>query len=141
MAEHLREQTIPDEMVAMADYYLRGVKRAEVQGTAAIPRQDMPIAVAQTLGLDATRTATHEEVVNLLQGRRADGEEIAGRQTYKVAPGKDRITYVDFTFSAPKSVSLAMALAPTEAVNRRRKLTPDRRPKLTPVHCACSSSP
>src|SRR4051794_4263098 len=25
MAEHLREQTIPEEMVAMADYYLRGV--------------------------------------------------------------------------------------------------------------------
>src|SRR3954453_6601152 len=115
MAEHLREQTIPEEMVSMADYYLRGVKRAEVAGTAAIPRQDMPVAVAQTLGLDATRTATHEEVVNLLQGRRADGEEIAGRQTYKVAPGKDRITYVDFTFSAPKSVGLAMALAPTEA--------------------------
>src|SRR3954470_21737407 len=115
MAEHLREQTIPEEMVAMADYYLRGVTRAEVQGTAAIPRQDMPIAVAQTLGLDATRTATHEEVVNLLQGRRADGEEIAGRRPYAVAAGKDRITYVDFTFSAPKSVSLAMALAPTEA--------------------------
>ncbi|MFL6082421.1 MAG: transposase [Mycobacterium sp.] len=29
----------------------------------------------------------------------------------------------------------------TADVNRRRKLTPDRRPKLTPVHCACSSSP
>src|SRR4051795_196967 len=115
MAEHLREQTIPEEMVAMADYYLRGVKRAEVAGTAAIPRQDMPMAVAQALGLDVTRTATHEEVVNLLQGRRADGEEIAGRQAYKVGPGKDRITYVDFTFSAPKSVSVAMALAPTDA--------------------------
>src|SRR3954451_21048012 len=115
MAEHLREQTIPEQMVAMADYYLRGVKRAEVAGTAAIPRQDMPMAVAQALGLDVTRTATHDEVVNLLQGRRADGEEIAGRQAYKVGPGKDRITYVDFTFSAPKSVSVAMALAPTDA--------------------------
>src|SRR4051812_29291991 len=115
MAEHLREQTIPEEMVAMADYYLRGVKRAEVAGTAAIPRQDMPMGVAQALGLDVTRTATHEEVVNLLQGRRADGEEIAGRQAYKVGPGRDRITYVDFTFSAPKSVSVAMALAPTDA--------------------------
>src|SRR3954451_6659009 len=93
MAEHLREQTIPEEMVAMADYYLRGVKRAEVAGTAGIPRQDMPLAVAHALGLDVTRTATHEEVVNLLQGRRADGEEIAGRQAYKVGAGKDRITY------------------------------------------------
>ena len=115
MAEHLREQTIPEEMVAMADYYLRGVKRAEVAGTAAIPREDMPKAVAEALGLDVTRTATHEEVVNLLQGRRADGEEIAGRQAYKVGAGRDRITYVDFTFSAPKSVSVATALAPTDA--------------------------
>src|SRR4051794_1514742 len=115
MAEHLREQTIPEEMIAMADYYLRGVKRAEVAGTASIPRQDTPMAVAQALGLDVTRTATHEEVVNLLQGRRADGEEIAGRQAYKVGAGRDRITYVDFTFSAPKSISVAMALAPTDA--------------------------
>src|SRR3954447_12705564 len=86
MAEHLREQTIPEEMVAMADYYLRGVKRAEVTGTAAIPRQDMPMAVAQALSLDVTRTATHEEMVNLLQGRRADGAEIAGRQAYPGQP-------------------------------------------------------
>src|SRR3954469_4848344 len=130
MAEHLREQTIPEEMVAMADYYLRGVKRAEVAGTAAIPRQDMPVAVAQALGLDVTRTATHEEVVNLLQGRRADGEEIVGRQTYKVGPGRDRITYVDFTFSAPKSVSVAMALAPTDAERPG--------PPFGVVTCVCS---
>src|SRR3954470_22618501 len=115
MAEHLRERTIPEEMVAMADYYLRGVRRADVAGSAAIPRQDMPVDVAAALGLDVTRTATHEEVVNLLQGRRADGEAIAGKRQQKVAAGKDRITYVDFTFSAPKSVSLAMALAPTES--------------------------
>lgn len=115
MAEHLREQTLPEEMVAMADYYLRGVRRAEVEGTAAVPRQDMPLAVAKTLGLEATRTAMHEEVVNLLRGYRADGGAIEGKPSYKVAAGKDRITYVDFTFSAPKSVSVAMALAPTEA--------------------------
>ena len=115
MAEHLREQTMPEEMVAMADYYLRGVKRSEVAGTAAIPRQDMTPAVAAVLGIDVHRTATHEEVVNLLQGRRADGDEIKGRATYKVGAGRDRITYIDLTFSAPKSVSIAMALAPTDA--------------------------
>ena len=115
MAEHLREQTMPEEMVAMADYYLRGVKRTEVAGTAAIPRQDMSLAVAAALGLDVNRTATHEEVVNLLQGRRTDGDEIKGRPAYKVGAGRDRITYIDLTFSAPKSVSLAMALAPTDA--------------------------
>ena len=84
MAEHLCEQTIPEEMVAM-------VKRAEVAGTA-IPRQDMPLAVAEALGIDVNRTVTHEEVVNLLQGCRADGEEIGRRQAYKVGAGKDRIT-------------------------------------------------
>ena len=115
MAEHLREQTIPEEMVAMADYYLRGVKRAEVAGTAAIPRADMPPAIAAALGLDPARTATHEEVVNLLQGSRADGAAIAGKQQQRPGAGRDRITYVDFTFSAPKSVSVAMALAPTDA--------------------------
>ena len=38
-----------------------------------------------------------------------------GKRQQRVAAGKDRITYVDFTFSAPKSVSIAMALAPTDA--------------------------
>ena len=116
MAEHLREQTLPEEMVAMADYYLRGVKRSEAEGTAAVPRQDMEPAIAAALGLDLTRTATHEEVVNLLSGYRADGSRIPGPdQRYRTSKGRDRITYVDFTFSAPKSVSVAMALAPTEA--------------------------
>jgi hypothetical protein len=115
MADHLSEQTLPEEMVAMAEYYLRGVKRAEAEGTAAMPRQDMPLAVAEALGIDMNRTLTKAEVVNLLRGVRADGEAIEGKKNYRVAAGKDRITYVDFTFSAPKSVSVAMALAPTDA--------------------------
>jgi len=93
MAEHLREQALPESMAAMADYYLRGAQRASVAGTAAIPRRDMSLATAAALGLDMTRAATHEEVVNLLQGRRAGGGEIAGKPRYKVAPGKDRVTY------------------------------------------------
>lgn len=115
MADHLSEQTLPEEMVAMAEYYLRGVKRAEVEGTAALPRQDMPLAVAEALGIDINRTLTKAEVVNLLRGVRADGDAIEGKAAYGVAVGKDRISYVDFTFSAPKSVSVAMALAPTDA--------------------------
>jgi TrwC relaxase len=115
MAEHLREQTLPAEMVEMADYYLRGVRRAEVTGTAAIPRQDMPPSVAAVLGLEVNRTARHEEVVNLLRGLRADGAALPGAGRRFTAKNRDRITYVDFTFSAPKSVSVAMALAPTAA--------------------------
>jgi len=115
MADHLSEQTLPEEMVAMAEYYLRGVQRAEAEGTAAMPRQDMPLAVAEALGIDMNRTLTKAEVVNLLRGVRTDGEAIEGKKNYRVAAGKDRISYVDFTFSAPKSVSVAMALAPTNA--------------------------
>jgi len=115
MSCYLSEQAMPAEMREMADYYLRGVQRSEAEGTAAIPRQDMPIHIAEALGLDLNRTATRDQVTNLLRGLRADGAEIEGKPHYKAQAGKDRISYVDFTFSAPKSVSVAMALAPTEA--------------------------
>jgi len=115
MSSYLSEQAMPAEMVEMADYYLRGVTRSEAEGTAAIPRQDMPIQIAEALGLDLNRTATRDQVTNLLRGLRADGAEIEGKAHYKPQVGKDRIGYVDFTFSAPKSVSVAMALAPTDA--------------------------
>ena len=45
MAEHLREQTLSAGMAAMAEYYLRGVTPT-VEGTAAVPRQDMSFGVA-----------------------------------------------------------------------------------------------
>jgi len=115
MAEYLAESTVPDEAMALADYYVRGIERVEAEGTAAIPRADMAPAVAAALGLDMGRTAKVSEVANLLQGLRADGEAIEGRQSYKVGAGQDRVSYIDLTFSAPKSVSVAMALAPTEA--------------------------
>ena len=59
-----------------------------------------------------------------------DGTEViqtVPRRGYRLARTVERVT--------PPLVS------GTAAVNRRRKLTPDRRPKLPPVHCACSSSP
>ena len=115
MAEYLAESTVPDEAMELADYYVRGIERVEAEGTAAIPRSDMAPAVAAALGLDMGRTAKVSEVANLLQGLRADGEAIEGRQSYKVGAGQDRVSYLDMTFSAPKSVSVAMALAPTEA--------------------------
>ena len=115
MAEHLREQTLPEEMVETADYYLRGVTRTETLGTAALPRQDMHASVATALGIDLSRTAKHQEVVSLLRGLRADGTALPKVSQRNMGEGRDRITFVDFTFSAPKSVSIAMALAPTEA--------------------------
>ena len=101
--------------VSIADYYLRGMVRAETEGAAAVPRDRMSVRVAEQLGIDSSRTLRQDEVTNLLLGLRADGEAIEGKTPARKVPGRDTITYYDFTFSAPKSVSVAMALAPTDA--------------------------
>ena len=167
----------------------------------ATPRRDMDPALARRLGVDPNRGLTQSEVALLLNGQRADGREIAGKQTQAatlpltqifeleggVKPGreqlermlggqtaagnalpektartavrrletalgvtgevmssserehilsgrmadgrelsdraymtaletsKSRIGYIDLTFSAPKSLSVAWAFAPTNA--------------------------
>jgi hypothetical protein len=59
---------------------------------------------------------TPEERENLLSGRSADGRVLTVRQYQnRLSASKSRIGYVDLTFSAPKSVSIAWAFAPTEA--------------------------
>jgi TrwC relaxase len=55
------------------------------------------------------------ESIWLFRGLRADGTALPGAGKRFTAKTRDRITYVNFTFSAPKSVSVAMALAPTAA--------------------------
>lgn len=113
MAEYLAE--LPIEAVSLSDYYLKGVLRGDEAGAAAVPRVDMPPELVALLGFDMSRTAKIEEVTNLLAGLRVDGGTIAGKASTKLGEGRDRLTYFDFTFSAPKSVSVAMALAPTTA--------------------------
>lgn len=167
----------------------------------ATPRRDMSPALAQRLGIDTGRGLKPDEVAHLLNGQRADGQAIAGKQVQaatlpltqiygldgrkkptrdqlslmldgktvsgeelpdkvkknavkrlltalgsingevsvdqlenilagKLADGKDlsdrvymdlletsksRIGYIDLTFSAPKSLSVAWAFAPTNA--------------------------
>jgi hypothetical protein len=63
-----------------------------------------------------TKTMSPEERENILSGRAADGRELTDRQ-YQAAleTSKTRIGYIDLTFSAPKSVSVAWAFAPTRA--------------------------
>nr|AFK88985.1 aldehyde dehydrogenase [Acetobacter pasteurianus] len=114
MADHLLEQTLPDEMASMADYYLHDVVRSTA-GSAARPRHDMDVSVANVLKIDQTRSATRDEIVNLLCGKAADGSDLPGAWRKSKAAKRDRITYTDFTFSAPKSLSVAMAFAPTDA--------------------------
>lgn len=59
---------------------------------------------------------TPEQREHLLAGRGADGRVLTLRQYQKrLDISKSRIGYVDLTFSAPKSVSVAWAFAPTDA--------------------------
>ena len=63
---------------------------------------------------DKLPTAEAREYI--LASRTADGRELSDRQ-YQVAleASKARIGYIDLTFSAPKSLSIAWAFAPTKA--------------------------
>ncbi len=95
----------------------------EVIGALPEVRADIHPDVAQVLGLDPKVTPTEEQIANILSGKRADGSDLAGHQrstqSYQSGgEGKEsraRIAFVDFTFSADKSVAIAWAFAPTEA--------------------------
>lgn len=113
MAEYLTE--LPVESISITDYYLKGMLRAEEEGAAAVPRPDMSARMAALMGIDLSRTMRRDEVAGLLSGFRTDGGDIEGKRKAIKQPGRDNITYYDFTFSAPKSFSVAMALAPTTA--------------------------
>ncbi len=63
-----------------------------------------------------TKAMTEEQRANIVAGRRADGSELSDREYRNmVEAGKARIGYIDLTFSAPKSLSVAWAFAPTAA--------------------------
>jgi DNA-binding protein YbaB len=59
---------------------------------------------------------TPEQREDILSGRTATGGELTMKQYHeRMDTSRARIGYVDLTFSAPKSVSVAWAFAPTEA--------------------------
>jgi len=63
-----------------------------------------------------SKTLSPDERKNILSGQTADGRELSDRQYQAVLEtSKSRIGYIDLTFSAPKSVSIAWAFAPTTA--------------------------
>ncbi len=127
MAKHLLEHTLPAEQMKVAEYYAQGqgVDEALAQGMGCVPtpRADMHPDVADALGIKPGQMLNEAELANLLSGRRADGAELPGHQrgvtSYQAGEegGQDRarISYMDLTFSAPKSVSLAWAFAETDA--------------------------
>ena len=191
-----------DDLVARLERATDQARSApDYSSATATPRQDMNPALAERLGIDTLKALTSGEIANLLNGQRADGRDIEGKQKQastegigtvfgmdesrmptraelehvlagrrvdgtelpqeeaqravrrfqavlgakqadltpdqredilsgKTAAGtemttaqyhermdtsRSRIGYVDLTFSAPKSVSVAWAFAPTEA--------------------------
>jgi len=127
MAKHLLEHTLPAEQMKIAEYYAggQGTDEALAQGMGCVPtpRADMHPDVAAALGIKPGQMLNEEELANVLAGRRADGAELPGHQrgvtSYQAGEGdgqdRARISYMDLTFSAPKSVSLAWAFAETDA--------------------------
>lgn len=70
----------------------------------------------KALGAADGRRLTDAERVNILDGKRADGAALDPVQWRRaVTKSRTPIGYVDFTFSADKTVSIAWAFAPTEA--------------------------
>jgi len=126
MADHLMEETLSPEAVALGDYYTRN-RAAELgagpgpdgepgpeapqRGTRPQPRRDMHSGLAAALALAPHGIPSVEQVSQILAGRRANGGELATNE----AATTRSVSYIDLCFSAPKSVSLAWAFAPTEA--------------------------
>ena len=62
------------------------------------------------------KTLTPEQRAHILAGRDAEGRELSARQYRSILEAaRMRIGYIDLTFSAPKSLSIAWAFAPTKA--------------------------
>jgi hypothetical protein len=115
MADHLRERTLPEEARQLAAYYQQDTGVADYEGTVPRVRADLSPAMARVLGLDSRGPPTRTELVNLLAGYRTDGAKLPGVRRYTRYHNRASIAYLDFTFSADKSVSLAWAFAATEA--------------------------
>lgn len=131
MAKHLLEKTLPAEDMRLAEYYGRGagVDEAIAQDMGAVPavRADIHPALSEALALQPGAFVDERALSHILCGMRADGEELPGARRVKRyesgardSEGREgeaptRISYFDLCLSAPKSVSVAWAFAPTAA--------------------------
>ena len=114
MAEYLGGEKQSAEAKAMASYYSGEVLEQTLSDTIqAAPRQDMHPSIAAALRVDPTRPLSTDETTHILTGLRADGLDIEGKHVHRITEQKSRIGYIDLTFSAPKPLSVAIALAPT----------------------------
>jgi len=74
------------------------------------------VRLRKLLGAEHGKALTEAERANILAGKTAKGEDITTLEWRRIlTAARAPVGYVDFTFSADKSVSLAWAFAPTEA--------------------------
>jgi phage/plasmid primase-like uncharacterized protein len=97
-----------------------GVEEAIAQGYGAAPqlRADIDPVLAEALGLKPGQAIDVEVLANILSGHRADGSDWPIPQQNQHRGEKAQgvaVAYLDVTLSAPKSFSIAWALAETEA--------------------------
>lgn len=113
MAEYvLKDAEVSGMQAKMASYY---GKTGEHDFATGMARADTDPRLAQLLGIDTRKPIEAAALAHLMTGLAADGKEIEGRSTQGVTEKKTRIAYIDLTFSAPKSFSVAMALARNHA--------------------------
>ena len=115
MADYLSQGDVPELSAKLSAYLSSSMAPAAPGQTAAIPRRDMHPLIADLLKIDPNRALSQEEMANLLAGHRTDGKAIPGKRLFASTKDHTRIAYTDFTFSAPKSFSIALAFASTEA--------------------------
>ncbi|MGH7122368.1 MAG: MobF family relaxase, partial [Acetobacteraceae bacterium] len=96
--------------------HVRAGRRADGSALAEDVAVPALVRFAKALGAENGKAPTEAEKTNILAGLTASGESLevlAWRQA--VSRARTPIGYIDFTFSADKSVSLTWAFAPTEA--------------------------
>src|SRR5215471_19140852 len=127
IAEYYLTDTLNAENVRAAEYYLGREERIdgfwhrevidgrlEMRQHRAELRRDISPELAVRLALD-DRPLTHARVANLLSLKTADGDPIEGRKKHPAGADGKRppVGFIDLTLSAPKSLSVAWALAST----------------------------
>jgi len=129
ISEYYFSDVVREETMRPAEYYAGGARgrdsfwdsevldrRLEMGHHRAELRADIDPRLASRLGLNGQALSVIQ-VANLLSLKRADGQAIEGRQIHRpTAEGKrPPVGFLDCTFSAPKHLSVAWALAPDKA--------------------------
>lgn len=101
---YMKSDNVPQMQQGLAGYY--ATPSSDISSHA-IPDHRMHEVISSRLGIDSQRPLTADELGHLLSGKRTDGAQIPDKQ-------KGKNAFIDLTFSAPKSFSVALVLAPTQ---------------------------